>query len=149
MEIETMMEASLYKMEFEKIMNAARLAGCDLLAEGEYIRITNSGHLPSSIKEKIKEHKSLFLEFLNRDTQAKQVGFMIGISGEVYTRSLSKNSIVYIEQIGGNWEAWRETYQKNNQRAISVKVICNAATFEYVLLKANSYFDYIERKSLY
>lgn len=144
-----MMEASLYKMEFEKIMNAARLAGCDLLAEGEHIRITNSGHLPASIKEMIKENKTLFLEFLNRDTQAKQAGFMIGISGEVYTRSLSKNSIVFIEQIGSNWEAWRETYQKNNQRAISVKGICNAATFEYVLLKTNSYFDYIERKSLY
>lgn len=94
-------------------------------------------------------YKSKNLEFLNRDTQAKQVGFMIGISGEVYTRSLSKNSIVYIEQIESNWEAWRETYQKNNQKAISVKVICNAVTFEYVLLKINSYFDYIERKSLY
>lgn len=144
-----MMEASLYKMEFEKIMNVARLAGCDLFAEGEHIRITNSRYLPASIKEKIKENKPLFLEFLNRDTQAKQVGFMIGISGEVYTRSLSKNSIVYIERIGNNWEVWKETYQKNNPRAISVNVICNAATFEYVLLKAKSYFDYIERKLLY
>lgn len=118
-----MMVASLYKMEFEKIMNAASLAGCDLLAEGEHIRITNSKYLPASIKEKIKENKPLFLEFLNRDTQAKQVGFMIGISGEVYARSLSKSRIVYIERIG--------------------------ATFEYFLLKVKSYFDYFERKEMF
>ncbi|WP_407271411.1 hypothetical protein [Radiobacillus sp. PE A8.2] len=123
MKIKTMMVASLYKMEFEKIMNAASLAGCDLLAEGEHIRITNSKYLPASIKEKIKENKPLFLEFLNRDTQAKQVGFMIGISGEVYARSLSKSRIVYIERIG--------------------------ATFEYFLLKVKSYFDYFERKEMF
>jgi hypothetical protein len=148
MKIKTMMEASLYKMEFEKIMNAAMLAGCDLLAEGEHIRITNSRNLPASIKEKIKENKTLFLEFLNRDIQAKQAGFMIGISGEVYTRSLSKNSIVYIERIGSNWDAWRETYQKNKESPVSVKVICSGVTFDYVLLKAISYFDYIKRMSL-
>lgn len=146
MKLKAMMEASLYKMEFEKIINAVRLAGCDLLAEGEHIRITNSTHLPASIKDKIKENKPLFLEILNRDTQAKQAGFMIGISGEMYTRSLSKSSMVYIEQIGSNWEAWRETYRKNIPKAISVKSICKAATFEYVLLMVERYFNILSGK---
>ncbi|WP_133243475.1 pathogenicity island protein [Pueribacillus theae] len=116
------------------------------MAEDEHIRITDSKHLPASLKEKIRENKDVILEALNRDIKAKKAGFMIGLTGKVYTRSLSKNSMVYIEQIGSQWEAWRETYQKGRHRAISVKVICSGSTFEYVLLKAKGYFDYIERK---
>jgi len=133
-------------MGIAEIINTAKQAGCELLAEGEYIRITNTKCLPALLKEKIREHKAHILKFLNRDIQAKRAGFMIGLTGQVYTRSLSKNSIVFIEQIDNKWEAWRETYQKGKCKAVSVKIICSASTFEYVLLKTKNYFDYIERK---
>jgi hypothetical protein len=71
---------------------------------------------------------------------------MIGISGVLYTQSLSKHSAVYIEMVDGEWQAWRETYQNGRKKAVSVKIIAKGTTFEYVLLKARGYFDYIERK---
>jgi hypothetical protein len=80
------------------------------------------------------------------DNQAKAAGFMIGLPGELYTLSLSRSSAVYIEQIEDEWQAWRETYQKGRKRAINEKTIATGTTFDYVLMKAKGYFDYIERK---
>lgn len=79
------------------------------------------------------------------DKQAKAAGFMIGVPGQLYTLSLSKISAVYIEQIGGGWQAWRETYQKGQEQAMSTKTIAKANTLDYVLMKAKGYFEYISR----
>lgn len=81
-----------------------------------------------------------------KDEKAKQAGFMIGLSGELYTKSLGKNSAVYIENTNNQWEAWRETYIQGKSIPISYKVIASFKEFEYVLLKAKRYFDYIQRK---
>lgn len=80
------------------------------------------------------------------DEKARQAGFMIGLSGELYTKSLWKNSAVYIEKVNNQWEAWRETYIQGKSTPISYRVIASFKEFEYVLLKAKRYFDYIQRK---
>ncbi len=81
-----------------------------------------------------------------KDEKAKQAGFIICLSGELYTKSLGKNSAVYIENTNNQWEAWRETYIPGKSTPISYKVIASFKEFEYVLLKAKRYFDFIQRK---
>lgn len=82
----------------------------------------------------------------SRDLKAKQFGFIVVLTGELYTRTLGRNSSVYIERIGSQWEAWRETYRFERKEPIHCKTIATAEGFEYVLLKAKNYFGYIERK---
>lgn len=81
-----------------------------------------------------------------KDEKAKQAGFLVGLSGELYTKSLGKNSAVYIEEINNQWEAWRETYIQGKSTPISYRVIASFKEFDYVLLKAKRYFDYIQRR---
>lgn len=80
------------------------------------------------------------------DKKAKESGFAIGVSGELYTLSVSNRSSVYIEKIGDEWEAWRETYQTGRQKAISTKTIAKGRTLDYVLMKAKGYLKFLESK---
>ncbi len=133
-------------MEVLNMIEQAEHAGCELVAEGEHIRIKKGKRLSASLKAEIREHKADILAVLTNDSKAKAAGFMIGVPGELYTLSLSKSSAVYIEQIGGGWQAWRETYQKGREQAVSTKTIVKASTLDYVLMKVKGYFAYIERK---
>lgn len=81
-----------------------------------------------------------------KDDKAKQAGFMVGLSGEIYTKSLWRNSAVYIEKVNDQWEAWRETYIQGKTTPVSYKVIARFKEFDFVLLKAKRYFDYIQKK---
>ncbi|PGR23024.1 hypothetical protein COC52_24840 [Priestia megaterium] len=131
-------------MEALKVIQFAEQIECELLEEGQHIRVMNIKCLPAPLEEKIKEHKVEILRMLMRDQQAKEAGFIIGLSGTVYTLSLNKNTMVYIEQIRSNWESWQEAYQKGKNPVIKVRVICNGSPFEYVLLKTKSYIDHIK-----
>ncbi|MEH7482453.1 hypothetical protein V7157_15505 [Neobacillus drentensis] len=82
----------------------------------------------------------------SRDKKAKNIGFIVALSGELYTRTLGRNSAVYIERIGIEWEVWRESRIPEKKDPINFKVIATAKDFDYVLLKAKKYFGYIERK---
>jgi hypothetical protein len=126
------------------IIQAAEEIGCSLSVEGENIRVNEINRLPTSLLNKIKEHKEELLDIMMTDRQANLMGFMVGISGTLYTKSINKQSNVYIEFLGNRWETWRETYQNN--RLMSTKRISQGSTFDYVLIEAKKYFDYMERK---
>lgn len=49
-------------------------------------------------------------ENYNLDEQAEQIGLIVGVSNEIYFRSISHVSDIYIEHIKGQWVAWRESY---------------------------------------
>lgn len=49
-------------------------------------------------------------EAKKRDEKAKVAGYMIAMSGTLYTLTLSKTSCVYIDYINGFWTAWRERH---------------------------------------
>lgn len=84
-----------------------------------------------------------------KDEKAKQAGFMVGLSGEIYTKSLWRNSAVYIEKVNDQWEAWRETFVPGKSTSISYRVIARFKEFDYVLLKAKRYFEFIQKKRKY
>lgn len=78
-----------------------------------------------------------------QDRKAKKNGFIVAIAGQLYTRTLGKHSAVYIERISNKWEVWRETHQSGGREPTRFYMIFSAKEFEYALLQAVSYFDYI------
>ncbi|UAT31467.1 hypothetical protein K7T73_04335 [Bacillus badius] len=128
------------------LIQTAEQSGGQLLAEGEYIRIVNIKRLPVSLVEAIKSQKKNLLKILKQNEKAEKAGFVIALTGELYTQTLGRNSVVYVEQIGSRWEAWRETHRPGKKKPIHFKIIAASEEFEYVLLKAKNYFDYIEQK---
>ncbi|MEL3973050.1 hypothetical protein AAEO50_12260 [Rossellomorea oryzaecorticis] len=127
-----------------ELIQSAESIGCPLSLEGERIKVEGISRLPASLLERIKEHKAQIVETLKNDQEARNRGFMVGVPGEIYTKSLHHKSNVYVEKIGDQWEAWRETYQKG--KTVSTKVIMTGNTLEYVLVKVSQYFDYMEKK---
>ncbi|OKL36229.1 hypothetical protein [Domibacillus mangrovi] len=85
-------------------------------------------------------------EIESRDEKAKRYGLIVAIPGEVYTRSVSKHSVVYVEYVAGKWDAWRETHGSNKKQPIAYKEIARAQDIEFVFAKVCNYFDYLEKK---
>lgn len=120
--------------------------GHELSVEGEQIRIKRGKHLPPQLKEQVKQNKPEIIEMLERDQEARKIHFLVGITGTLYSKSVSRKSVVYIEQFNDIWKSWRETYREERKQAVSYKTICEDESFYYVLQKASDYFKYIERR---
>ncbi|MEH7464829.1 hypothetical protein V7166_23120 [Bacillus thuringiensis] len=84
-------------------------------------------------------------ETKKRDEKAKAAGYMVALSGTLYTLTISKTSCVYIDYINGFWTAWRETHWNMDIQPSSVKVIAKAVTFDYVLMRTKGYLDFIKK----
>lgn len=79
------------------------------------------------------------------DEQAKRIGLITGVSNEIYFRSISRVSDVYVEFIKGQWVAWRETYDLQNNKRVSYRTIADG-NFELVAARTKNYLNYIKRK---
>jgi len=80
------------------------------------------------------------------DEKAKHIGFIIALSGTLYTCSLSRHSAVYIEKNEIEWELWRETHLPGKRGLISFKIIASSKDFKFILRKAENYMKYIQKK---
>ncbi|OKL35375.1 hypothetical protein [Domibacillus mangrovi] len=85
-------------------------------------------------------------EVESRDEKARRYGLIVAVSGEVYTLSVSKHSVVYVEYVAGKWDAWRETHSPNKKEPISYKEIARAQDIEFVFAKVCNYFDFLEKR---
>lgn len=132
-------------VEFEIIQTAEQI-GCEMMPEGENIRVMNIDFLPALLKLKIREHKRQILDILNRDAQAKKAGLVIGLTGQVYFCSINSKSAVYMEQTNGHWELWRETYHDGRRHSASIQVICIDSEFDKTILRAKGYFASVEKE---
>lgn len=83
-------------------------------------------------------------EEYNLDEQAKRIGLIVGISNEIYFRSLSHISDVYVEFIKGQWVAWRESFIPNTNHRTSYKLIAQGS-FELVIARTKNYLNYIKK----
>ncbi|MBP1934886.1 hypothetical protein [Ammoniphilus resinae] len=79
------------------------------------------------------------------DKKAKQSGWFILINGEAYMKQVSVGSIVFIEKQMKGWNAWRETWGKDDPRSQSVKTLVSGGSFESALTKANEYTSYFNK----
>ncbi|MCG6208987.1 pathogenicity island protein [Staphylococcus warneri] len=83
-------------------------------------------------------------EDYNLDEQAKKIGLIVGVSNEIYFRSISHVSDIYIEYIKGQWVAWRESYIPKTNKRTSHKLIAKG-NFDFVLARTKSYLNYIKK----
>lgn len=79
------------------------------------------------------------------DEQAERIGLITGVSNEIYFRSISRVSDVYVEFIKGQWVAWRESYVPNTNKRTSYKLIAQG-DFELVLARVKNYLNYISKR---
>lgn len=117
----------------------------ELTKVGSQIKINNIDQLDDVIKDQIIEHKQDILLALERDEQAIKAGLMVGISGTLYTWTVSLASTLYMEQINNTWYAWRETHQKGRLEEVSIKTISNGKPFSIALTEAKKYMDYVSK----
>lgn len=80
------------------------------------------------------------------DEKAKRIGFIVALSGTLYTCSLSRHSAVYIEKNEIEWELWRETHLPGKRELISFRIIAFSKDFKFILRKAENYMKYIQKK---
>lgn len=83
-------------------------------------------------------------EEYNLDEQAKRIGLIVGVPNEIYFRSISYVSEVYVEFIKGQWVAWRESFIPNTNHRTSYKLIAQGS-FELVIARTKNYLNYIKK----
>lgn len=83
-------------------------------------------------------------EEYNLDEQAKRIGLIVGVSNEIYFRSISHISDVYVEFIKGQWVAWRESFIPNTNNRTSYKLIAQGS-FELVIARTKNYLNFIKK----
>ncbi|WP_145437008.1 pathogenicity island protein [Staphylococcus hominis] len=83
-------------------------------------------------------------EEYNLDEQAKRIGLIVGVSNEIYFRSISHVSDVYVEFIKGQWVAWRESFIPNTNHRTSYKLIAQGS-FELVIARTKNYLNFIKK----
>lgn len=83
-------------------------------------------------------------EEYNLDEQAKRIGLITGVSNEIYFRSISRVSDVYVEFVKGQWVAWRESFIPNTNHRTSYKLIAQGS-FELVIARTKNYLNYIKK----
>lgn len=78
------------------------------------------------------------------DEQARKIGLIVGVPNEIYFRSISRVSDVYVEFINGQWVAWRESYIPNTNKRTSYKLIAQG-DFELVIARTKNYLNFIKK----
>lgn len=129
-----------------ELIREAEAAGAIVTMDGEQLKLVHGKLLPAPLVEKMKLNKPGILEVMKRDLEAKAAGFLTLLSGEVYQRQISYNSLVFIAlNDSGKWYAWRESWSRQEQatacKSVSSKDIVNGLIFDHVMFKAKQYIE--------
>ncbi len=128
-----------------ELLSRCEREGNSLSLEGDGIRVENIAQLPINLKNEIIANKDELIKALSRDLLAIENGILIGISGTLYTFTVSRFTFAYVDYVDGEWIAIRETYKQCASTATSHKVIARGNTFEYVFNEFVGYKNFITR----
>lgn len=126
-----------------ELLSRCEREGNSLSLEGDGIRVENIALLPDRLKKEIITNKDELINVLKRDLLARENGILIGIPGTLYTWTISRFTFAYVEYVGGEWIATRETYKQGVRTVKSHKVIARGNTFEYVFNEFVGYKNFI------
>lgn len=129
------------------MLEELRKYGSRLSIKGDKLIVTKVPSLPPFLIEQLIVNKHMFIEAFRNDDLARNSGFIVGLSGLLYEYSLNRYTSIYLEHLNKKWFAWRETHQKGNSKAMNVKAIEIGNEFEYVLLKAKKYINFVQNKT--
>jgi hypothetical protein len=130
-------------MNTAELIQSISSEGCTLTVDNGKIR--GNKQIPNNLMDMLRLNKQSVMEALIMDGKARAAGFTIVLPGEVYTVSLSRKSDLFIERINGRWAVYRATYITGRPAAAYSKTIASGNSFEYVLTKARSYLNFIEK----
>jgi hypothetical protein len=139
-----------------ELVNQLEAVGIGFILRNDQVKVTLPEGLEDDMLLKLKQLKGrkselmTYLESKENDDLAKRSGFIVGISGELYTLTCFENSkglssMAFIERIGDHWQAWRETFKKGECRALWVKSISHAHNFTTALKRATRELAYFKR----
>lgn len=126
-----------------ELISRCEREGNSLSLMGDGIRVENIAQLTDRLKKEIITNKGELINVLKRDLLARENGILIGIPGTLYTFTINRNTIAYVDCVDGEWIATRETYKRGVRTATSHKVIARGNTFEYVFNEFVSYKNFI------
>ncbi|MCP3031945.1 hypothetical protein LF817_11370 [Halobacillus sp. A1] len=130
-------------MTVSEIIQTVESSGCMLQVSNGRLNIKQGKRLEPSLVQWFKDNKTTVLEVLERDKSMKEIGFMVGVAGEIYMQSMSHRSIIYVECRQGKWVLWRENYEQGRTVAKRHKILAQGSFYE-VQARASSYFNYLK-----
>lgn len=134
-------------MSLPSLLHYLSFSGIKLELKGEKIRVYYNDIIPSPvILQEIRTNKLKLISTLRNDEEVKEAGFIVGIPGILYTLTLDKYNILYIEKNNDKWESRVETYQKGRKKAVKIKLIETGNTFDFVLYKTKRYLNRVLKK---
>ncbi|QTL47324.1 hypothetical protein [Priestia aryabhattai] len=135
-------------MSLPSLLHYLSFSGINLELKGENIRVYYNDIIPSTvILQEIRINKLKLITTLRNDKEVKEAGFIVGIPGILYTLTLDKYNILYIEKTDDKWESRVETYQKERKKVVKIKLIDTGNTFDFVLYKTKRYLNRILQKA--
>lgn len=91
-------------------------------------------------------------ELERMDKKAKEAGFLVAYSGELYWADIMRNhstgmvmTVIIEMNKEGTWDVWRETF-KNSKRAVSMKDIAKSVPFSIGIREAQRYATFFMKK---
>lgn len=118
--------------------------GFEIELKENQLHIKNGQMLITEIQSSLAENRQSLIDALQRDIQAKEIGLLIGISGLLYTWTVSRYSNVYVDlNMENEWVAWRETYTPGRKESISHRLISREESFNDLLSELKRYMDYV------
>lgn len=114
------------------------------------LKVEKSNHSPTlDVEISAEEHPMIDRENFPIDQLTRSLGFMVGISGELYFATLSKNSsykvtMIFIEKAETGWEARRETFVRGRRCAVGTRKIVSNKEIKTVLKTVKNYLHSIK-----
>lgn len=75
------------------------------------------------------------------DKRARQKGYLIYKSNELYVKQLTRNSEVYIQRNNKSFMAYRLTFKKGNPKATSERTIVKSTDLMNAFNRAEAYIE--------
>lgn len=90
-------------------------------------------------EKEIKQQAIEPLSIDKMDIRAREGGFIVGCSGQVYERQLTRSSFLLLEEIGGLFTLYRQMIRndKNDE-----KIFVEGVSFSAALKRAESYLNW-------
>lgn len=73
------------------------------------------------------------------DKRAKQLGYLIYLSDELYVKQLTRYSAVYIQRFNKTFMVYRLTFEKDNSRAVSERTIVKSTDILNAFILSEAY----------
>ncbi|MEH7126008.1 hypothetical protein V7127_22615 [Bacillus sp. JJ1773] len=104
------------------------------------------GLLNEELKEQIKQHKSLLVQRLGENEDARKLGLLIYNHGQLYEYRYGRGAFLYIERLpNGKATAWRDNFLLEQSTPYKTKTIIANVPFEKAFEQAAGFINWMKK----